>query len=74
MQYPNLISEIKLIDEYLERTSKIKLEVSGNDLKQIGFKEGKEIGQVLEKILEKKITNPSMTKDEELKVAKEFKD
>jgi len=65
---------IPLIDEYLNITSKIQLEVSGNDLKSLGFSEGKIIGKIMQKILEKKITNPSMTKDEELKVAKEFKD
>ena len=65
-----LSSKKQLIYEFIEKTSKIKLEITGQDLINIGVKEGKAVGQVLEKILEKKITNPKMTKEDELKEAK----
>ena len=56
-----------LIIEYLEKTSKIKLEITGQDLIKMGVKEGKQIGEILEKILEMKIQNPNMKKEDEIK-------
>jgi hypothetical protein len=56
----------ELIDEFLHRTSKIKLEITGQDLINMGVTEGKKIGGVLEKILEMKIKNPKMKKENEL--------
>ena len=55
-----------LIDEYLSTTSKIKLEITGQDLINIGVKEGKKIGEILEKVLEMKIKNPKMKKEDEV--------
>ena len=63
-------SLITLINEYLEKTSKIKLEINGQDLISMGVKEGKMIGEILEKILEIKIKNPAMSKKDEAKEAK----
>lgn len=59
-----------LIDEYIDKTSKIKLEITGDDLKKLGISEGKQIGQLLQKVLEKKIGNPNMEKDDEIKEVK----
>lgn len=56
-----------LISEYLTKTSKIKLEITGDDLKKMGVKEGKQIGEILDKVLEKKIKNPGMKKEDEIK-------
>ena len=56
-----------LIEEYIGKTSKIKLEITGQDLIKMGVKEGKELGEILEKVLEKKIENPSMKKEDEIK-------
>ena len=56
-----------LINEYIEKTSKIKLEITGDDIKALGIKEGERIGEILEKVLEKKILNPNMRKEDELK-------
>ncbi len=61
-----------LVDEYLERTSKIKLEISGQDLISMGIPSGKKIGEIMDKILELKIKNPKMTKEDELKEVKRF--
>ena len=60
----------ELIDEYIEKTSKIKLEITGADLINMGVKEGKKIGEILQKVLEIKIKNPEMKKEDEIKEAK----
>ena len=60
------------IDEYLNNTSKIKLHITGQDLISMGIPSGKQIGEILDKVLEAKINNPNMTKDDELKEAKKF--
>lgn len=57
------------IDNYLNKTSKIKLEITGDDIKNLGVSEGKRIGEILDNILEIKIQNPDMKRDEELKEA-----
>ena len=56
----------ELIDEYLSTTSKVKLEITGQDLIHMGIKEGKKIGEILEKVLEMKIKNPKMKKEDEV--------
>ena len=61
-----------LINEYLTKTSKTKLEISGQDLINLGVKEGKRIGEILEKLIEIKIKNPSLNKQDEIKEAKKF--
>lgn len=58
------------IDEYLTKTSKIELEISGQDLISMGVKPGKQLGEILNNVLETKINNPNMTKEDELKEAK----
>ena len=59
-----------LIKEYINVTSQIKLEITGQDLITMGIKEGKKIGEILDKVLEKKIKNPNMKKEDEIKEAK----
>lgn len=61
-----------LINEYLSSTSKIKLEISGQDLISLGVKPGKELGEILDKVFEAKINNSNMSKEDELKEAKKF--
>lgn len=61
-----------LVNEYVENISKIKLNICGDDLIGLGVKEGKEIGKILDKIMEIKIKNPSMKKDDEIREAKKL--
>ena len=61
-----------LINEYIEKTSKIKLEITGQDLISIGIPSGKKIGETLEKVLEIKIRNPGMKKEDEIKEVKKL--
>lgn len=66
-----LMPEINdLADEYLNKTSRIKLEITGEDLMKIGIKEGKQIGEILQKVLELKIKNPNMNREDEVEEAK----
>lgn len=61
-----------LIDEFINKTSKIKLEITGEDLIKMGINEGKQIGEILDKVLEKKIKNPGMKKEDEIKEVKSY--
>lgn len=59
-----------LINEFINKTSKIKLEITGDDLIKMGVKGGKKVGEILDKVLELKIKNPKMSKSDELNEAK----
>lgn len=59
-----------LLDEYVEKTSKVELEINGHDLITIGIPQGKQIGEILDKLLELKIKNPAMNKEEEINKAR----
>ena len=61
-----------LIDEYLEKTSKIKLEITGQDLISMGIPSGKKIGEILDKVLEMKIKNLNMKKEDEMQEVKKL--
>lgn len=62
----------KMIEEFKNKTSKISLEITGDDLLSIGVPQGRDIAVVLDKILEMKINKGTMTKDEELSEAKKL--
>ena len=61
-----------LIDEYIDKTSKIKLEITGQDLISMGVSQSKQIGEILDKILELKIKNPDMKRDDEVTVVQTY--
>jgi len=67
-----LLTQNNLIDEYLSKTSKIKLEITGQDLIKLGIPQGKQVGEILEKLLELKIKNPNMTKEDEIEEVKQL--
>lgn len=59
----------KRVDSILDKREAFdtnQLDINGNDLLKIGFKEGKIIGEVLEYLLEKVMENPSINKKEKL--------
>jgi len=60
------------IQNYLKKTSKIKLYITGDTLKKIGFKEGPAIKEVLAKIIYAKIDGKIKTKKQELEMATKF--
>lgn len=55
---------------YLEKLSKIRVELSGEELKSFGIEEGKKIGVMLDEILKKKLAGILVTKADELKFVK----
>lgn len=55
---------------YLEKLSHVKVCINGNDLLNIGVKEGKEVGVLLEQILRKKLDGNLVSKDDEIKFIK----
>lgn len=50
---------------YLEKLSKIRVELSGEELKNLGIEEGKKIGTLLDEILKKKLAGIIVTKADE---------
>lgn len=55
---------------YLEKLSKIRVELNGEDLKNLGITDGKKIGEMLDKILKKKLTGTIVKKADEIKFVK----
>lgn len=62
----------EIVQKYLFELKNIKPILNGNDLIELGFSRGKIIGEVLNKILEKKLDNQLKTKEEELLFAREL--
>ena len=55
---------------YLEKLSKIRVELNGEDLKNLGITDGKKIGEMLDKILKKKLAGTIIKKTDEIKFVK----
>ena len=58
--------------KYLDKLQNIKLSINGKTLMKLGYKEGKLIGETLDKILEAKINGLVSTKQEQLELAKKL--
>lgn len=52
---------------------KLKIPINGDDLKNIGFKEGREIGKALDAVKDAVFENPNLTFDEAIEIAKKTK-
>ena len=50
----------------------VKVEIDGNDLKNIGIKPSKKYSECFDCILKEKLNNPNLTKDDEIEMAKTF--
>lgn len=57
---------------YLDSLRHINLSITGKDLIKIGYEQSPKISEVLDKILEMKLENPNLTKEDELKLAEKF--
>ena len=53
---------------YLDDLKNIRIETSGNDLKSMGFKQGKIYKEIFDLLLEEKIRNPHLTKQDEIQL------
>ncbi len=60
--YEVLFNEIDLITKNNYATIVKELDIDGNDLKELGIQNGKEIGQILKFLLEKVLIDPSLNK------------
>lgn len=55
---------------YLDDLRKIKLDIAGKDLQTLGIKPSPKYQEIFDEVLKVKLKNPSMTKDDEIEVAK----
>lgn len=62
----------QIVERYLYELKDINILIDGNNLKTLGFEPSPKYQQCFDYILEKKIQNPQLTKDGEIKLAKEF--
>lgn len=62
----------QIVENYLNNLCKIKLKITGEDLRKLGIKPSPKYQQCFDYILDKKLKNPSLKKEEELILAKEF--
>ena len=57
-------------EKYLNKLSKIKLEITGDDLCNLGLKPSPMYQKIFDDVLRVKIANPSMTKEDEINIVK----
>lgn len=62
----------KIVEKYLYNLKDIEILINGNDLKNLGIEPSAKYQKCFDYILEKKISNPKLSKDDEIKLAKEF--
>lgn len=55
---------------YLDDLQKIKLEITGKDLQNLGIKPSPEYQKIFDEVLKIKLKNPNITKEDEIKLAK----
>ncbi len=67
-----LIKKNKYAKKYAKDLSKIKIQTTGQDLINLGFKPSKKFSEIFDCILDNKIKNPKLTKEEELNIAGQF--
>lgn len=63
-----ILKDKKIAQKYLDKLSKIKIEINGNDLVKMGLKPSKKFGEIFDYILEKKLKTPTLTKNDEIKL------
>ena len=56
--------------KYLDNLRKIKLEITGYDLQNLGIKPSKKYGEIFDELLKSKLQNPDMTKKDEIEFVK----
>ena len=62
----------EVVEKYFNELKDIEILINGNDLKNLGIEPSPKYQQCFDYILEKKISNPKLSKDDEIKLAKEF--
>lgn len=67
-----LIKNSEIAKKYLDEQRHIKLNITGADLIEMGFEQSKRIADVLEAVMQYKLDNPTISRAEELAMAKKF--
>ena len=70
IMYSTINNEV--VEKYLNDFKDINILIDGNNLKSLGFEPSPKYQECFDYILSKKIQNPNLTKDDEIKLAKEF--
>lgn len=58
--------------EYLDKLSAVKPKISGNDLKNRGLPPSEKYAKILDYVLEEKLKNPELTREEELELVEKY--
>ena len=64
--------DINSATRYLDYLRNIQIEINGEDLLKMGIKPSPKYQEIFDEILKEKLKNPDMTKEDELKSAKNF--
>ena len=67
-----ILGKAKEVIHFLDNLKKIKLQINGNDLLELGFTPSKSFSEGFDYVLGKKIENPDISKAEELRLIQEF--
>ena len=62
----------EVVKKYLNKLQNIEISINGTDLKNIGIEPSPKYQKCFDYILKGKISNPKLSKDDEMKLAKEF--
>ena len=62
----------QVVTHYLNDLKNIKLEITGKDLQDLVIKPSKKYKECFDYVLDKKLSNPSISKEEELNLVKKF--
>lgn len=62
----------EIIEKYLKKLKKIKLELTGKDLIKLGLSPSPQFQDIFEHILKEKLKNPNLTKSQELALAQKL--
>lgn len=62
-------SKKDLVENYLDNLRKIKLQITGEDIKKLGYKPSKTFAIVLDTVLQSILEKPNLTKEQQLEIA-----
>ena len=62
----------KVVEKYFNELKDIEILINGNDLKNLGIEPSPKYQQCFDYILKEKISDPNLSKNDEIKLAKEF--
>ena len=67
----SLTESLEIGKKYLDILSKISISINGDDLKKLGFNQGKVFKEIFNFVLEKKFISPEADKEQEIEWVKE---